>query len=101
MIKCICEKTPIIKPVDPKLDEPIWLICDTSKSGVGAMYGQGPTWQKCCPAGFVSKKFTTTQQNYTVHELKTLAILEALLKWKVMPLTRHMRSTNMYRPTLE
>jgi len=30
----------------------------------------------------MSKKFTTAQQNYAVHELETLAILEALMKWK-------------------
>ena len=46
------------------------------------MYGQGPSWQKCRPAGFMSKKFTTAQQNYAVHELETLAILEALIKWE-------------------
>ena len=69
--------------IDPmRNDEPIWLICDAPKLGVGAMYGQGPTWQKCCPAGFMSKKFMTAQHNYAVHELKTLAILDALLKWK-------------------
>ena len=60
----------------------MWLICDASKFGVGAMYGQGPTWQQCKPAGFMSKKFTTAQHNYAVHELETLAILEALLKWE-------------------
>ena len=63
-------------------DEPIWLICDASKSGVGAMYSQGPTWQKCHPVGFMSKKFMTAQHNYAVHELETLAILKALLKWE-------------------
>jgi len=52
------------------------------KSGVGAMYGQGPTWQNCHPAGFMSKKFTTVQQNYAIYELETLAILEALMKWE-------------------
>ena len=30
----------------------------------------------------MSKKFTMVQQNYTVHELETLAILEALMKWE-------------------
>jgi hypothetical protein len=30
----------------------------------------------------MSKKFTTAQQNYTVHKLGMLVILEALLKWK-------------------
>ncbi|GLB37195.1 putative DNA RNA polymerase [Lyophyllum shimeji] len=82
MIKRICCKTPIIKPIEPKTGEPIWLICDASKSGVGAMYGQGPTWAQCRPAGFMSKKFTNAQQNYAVHELETLAILEALMKWE-------------------
>jgi hypothetical protein len=54
MIKRICCKTPVIVPIDPKWqDEPIWIICDASKSGIGA-----------------------------VHELETLAILEALLKWE-------------------
>ena len=30
----------------------------------------------------MSKKFTSAQQNYAVHELETLAILEALIKWE-------------------
>jgi len=30
----------------------------------------------------MSKKFTAAQQNYAVHKLETLAILEALLKWE-------------------
>ena len=46
------------------------------------MYGQGLTWQSCRPAGFMFKKFTTAQQNYAIHELETLAILEALMKWE-------------------
>jgi hypothetical protein len=82
MIKHICQKTPIIHPIDPKSTEPIWLICDASKTGVRAMYRQGPTWQRCRPAGFMSKKFTTAQQNYAVHELETLAILESLQHWE-------------------
>ena len=68
MIKQICEKAPIIKPIEPSMKEPIWLICDVSKSGVGAMYGQGLTWKNCQPTGFMSKKFMMVQQNYAVHE---------------------------------
>lgn len=82
MIKRICYKTPIIKPIDYKSDDPIWLICDASKTGVGAMYGQGTDWTNCRPAGFMSKKFTYAQQHYAVHEMETLAILEALMKWE-------------------
>lgn len=33
MIKRTCCKTPILKPIEPKTDKPIWLICDASKSG--------------------------------------------------------------------
>ena len=77
MIKCVCSETPVIKPIDPSKEDHIWLIYDMSKTGVRAMYGQGPTWQACRPAGFMSKKFTNAQCNYTVHELEMLAILEA------------------------
>ena len=82
MIKRICYKTPILRLIDYQSDKPVWLICDVSKTGVGAMYGQGPTWNICRPAGFTSKKFTYTQQHYAVHELETLAILEAFQKWE-------------------
>jgi len=78
MIKRICYKTPI----DYRSEEPVWLICDASKTGVEAMYGQGLTWNMCRPAGFMSKKFMYTQQHYAVHELETLAILEAVQKWE-------------------
>ena len=81
-IKRLACKTPILRPIDPSLDEPIWVICDASASGVGAVYGQGPTWQTCRPAGFMSKKFTAAQHNYRVFEMETIAILEALLKWE-------------------
>ncbi|SJL16373.1 uncharacterized protein ARMOST_19895 [Armillaria ostoyae] len=82
MIKRICSKTPVLRPIDSRLKEPIWVVCDTSKSGVGVMYGQGELWQSCRLAGFMSKKFTNAQHNYRVHELEMLAILEALMKWE-------------------
>ncbi|VDB94410.1 unnamed protein product [Peniophora sp. CBMAI 1063] len=82
MIKHMACKTPILKPVDPSLPDPIWVVCDASTSGVGAMYGQGPEWKTCRPAGFMSKKFTSAQMNYAIREMETLAILSALLKWE-------------------
>jgi hypothetical protein len=82
MIKAICRKTPVLKPINEKSDDPIWVICDASKTGVGAMYGQGMDWTTCRPAGLMSKKFSSAQQHYSVHEMETLAILEALHKWE-------------------
>lgn len=82
MIKHICSKISVLKPLDYTSSEPIWVICDASQTGVGAMYGQGATWQTCRPAGFMSKKFSSAQQHYRVFEQETLAILEALSKWE-------------------
>jgi transposase InsO family protein len=81
-IKVLASRAPILKPVDPTHPDPIWVICDGSKSGVGALYGQGHDWQTCRPAGFLSKKFSSAQQNYRTHEHETIAILEALIKWE-------------------
>ena len=81
-IKSLMCRAPILKPIDPKNPETIWVICDGSKTGVGAVYGQGPDWQSCRPAGFLSKKFSSAQQNYHTHEHETITILEALIKWE-------------------
>lgn len=80
MIKAICCWMLILHPIDSMKDELIWVICHVSVYGIGAMYGQGPTWQTCRPAGFMSKKFTDTQWNYCVFKYEMLAILEVLLK---------------------
>src|SRR5215510_7490251 len=82
MIKHICCTTPILVPVNPVLDIPIWVICDASVSGIGAMYGQGPDWRHCRPAGLMSRKFTDAQRHYRTYEHETIAILQALLKWE-------------------
>ena len=81
-IKALAAKTPVLKPINPDLADPIWVVCDASASGVGAFYGQGKSWENCRPAGFMSRKFKEAQQNYRVFEMETLAILEALTKWE-------------------
>ena len=75
-------RSPILKPVDFNKNEPVWVITDGSQMGIGAMYSQGKNWDKCQPAGFLSKKFTSTQHNYCMHKHKTLVVLEALMKWE-------------------
>ena len=63
-IKTLACKAPILKPIDYDNPDPIWVITDGSKAGVGAVYGQGPNWKTCRPAGFMSKKFSKAQQHY-------------------------------------
>lgn len=82
MIKTLACKSPILRPIDPNKEEPIWVITDASVSGVGAVYGQGPEWQTCRPAGFMSKRFTSAQHSYLTYEQEALGALEALLKWE-------------------
>jgi RNase H-like domain found in reverse transcriptase len=81
-IKVIACRLPILKPINPLCTDPIWVICDTSMSGIDVMYSQGADWQTCHPTGFMLKKFTSVQMNYCVFEVETIAILEALLKWE-------------------
>lgn len=81
-IKSLAANAPILRPIDPERDEPIWLICDASVAGVGAYYGQGKTWQTCRPAGFMAKKWTNAQRSYFTMEQEALAMIEAFLKWE-------------------
>jgi hypothetical protein len=85
-LKSIACKSPILKPIDynraREHGEHIYLICDASISGVGSYYGQGTNWQMCHPAGFLLKKFSSTQHSYCTYEQETLAILEGLLRWE-------------------
>ena len=67
-IKALATRAPILKPVNFSRNEPVWVITDSSKTGVGTVYGQGISWEQCCPAGFLSKKFSNAQHNYCTHE---------------------------------
>ncbi len=44
MIKVMACKAPVLKPINPCKDEPIWLICNAPIHGLGALYGQGEDW---------------------------------------------------------
>lgn len=81
-IKALARKSPILRPIDMNNPDRIWVITDASSGGVGAMYGQGPDWQTCRPAGFMSKKFSSAQRSYKTYEHEALAVIEALLKWE-------------------
>lgn len=81
-IKDLARKTPILRPIDVRRPDPIWVIVDASAFGIGGLYGQGPDWQTCRPAGFMSKKFTSAQRSYRTFEHEALAVIEALMKWE-------------------
>jgi RNase H-like domain found in reverse transcriptase len=80
IIKLLACRGPILKPIDSNNPKTIWVITDGSKTGVGAVYGQGSDWWTCRPTGFLSKKFSAVQQHYRMHKHETIAMLKALLK---------------------
>ena len=49
-IKALATRAPILKPVDFSNNEPVWVITDSSKTGVSAVYSQGGSWEQCHPA---------------------------------------------------
>ena len=81
-IKHMATKHLILKALDWNSPLDIWVVIDGSNFGVGGYIGQGKEWNTCHPAGFLSKKFTSAQQNYRTHEHEALAVLEALAKWQ-------------------
>jgi hypothetical protein len=81
-IKNLVAKAPILKPIDGRINVPIWVLSNASASGVETWYGQGPTWDTCRPTGFLSRKFTPVQMNYCTWEQELLGVLEALLCWE-------------------
>ncbi|KAF8626390.1 hypothetical protein AX15_004888 [Amanita polypyramis BW_CC] len=81
-LKSLVEMNIVCRPINGKLDVPIWVITDASATGVGCWYGQGPTWDTIWPTGFFSWKFTPAQMNYCTWEQELLGVLEALLCWE-------------------
>jgi hypothetical protein len=81
-IKGLVCNAPILHPINPALDKPIWLVTDTSIAGVGCIYGQGRDWKSLRPVGFHSRKFVPAQMSYRMHKQELLGILEGLLKWE-------------------
>lgn len=67
------------KPIDYSLDaEQINLTCDTSLTGSSGVISQGNDIKTAHIVAFQSGKFNSAQQNYLVHELELLTIVESL-----------------------
>lgn len=60
----------------------IFVTCDASERGTGAMLSFGETWKTARPVAFDSAQFSSCQKNYPVHEKELLAIIRALTRWR-------------------
>ncbi|GAA5981406.1 hypothetical protein JCM10908_004099 [Rhodotorula pacifica] len=82
-IKKIVASLPVLQPLRHDSDEPIWLMTDASKVGVGAVLLQGTEWQTARPCGFYSRQYIAAEKNYPTHEQELLAIVAALKAWRI------------------
>jgi hypothetical protein len=71
-LKRLVAEASTIKPIDYKSELPVWVITDALARGVGGLYGQGPDWRSCNPAGFMSRKFTPATMSYATWEHRLL-----------------------------
>lgn len=63
-------------------DNHIFVTCDASERGTGAVLSFGPSWELARPVAFYSKPLNDAERNYPVHEKEMLAIVRALKKWR-------------------
>ena len=60
----------------------IFVTCDASDFGTGAVLSFGPTWEMARPVAFESAQLNSAERNYPMHEKELLAIVRALNKWR-------------------
>lgn len=82
-IKRIVTSLPVLQPLRHDSEEPIWLMTDASKVGVGAVLLQGTDWKTARPCGFYSRQYIAAEKNYPTHEQELLAIVAALKAWRI------------------
>ena len=60
----------------------IYVTCDASKIGTGAVLSFSPTWESAQSITFCSKLLKDAELHYPTHEKEMLAIVHALCKWQ-------------------
>ena len=100
-IKNVISAEAILKPLDYASQEPVYLVSDESLTGIGAWIGQGPEPLSIRPAAFHSRKFTQSQQNYSVTDKELFAIIEGLRHFEPQLAGHKFTILTDHRPALE
>ena len=70
---------------DPNPDEQFYLEMDASDYAIGgALHQRDPETGHLRPLGFYSRKLTSCEQNYDIHDKELLAIIEGLKEWRYL-----------------
>ena len=68
-------------PLDySKGHDPVWVMTDACRNGIGGVIAQGWEWKSAKVAAFYSAKMSSAQRNYPVHEQELLAGVETMLR---------------------
>ena len=81
-VKDIMGGEAILKPLDYKSQDTIYLMTDASLMGIGAWIGQEPSMDDIHPAAFYSRKFKSAEMNYSVTDKETLTVIDGLLHFQ-------------------
>ena len=68
---------------------PINVVTDGCITGIAGFVSQGKDWKNAPVAAFYSAKLSPGQQNYPVHEIEMLAVLEAMMRYRDLLLGTH------------
>ncbi|GAA5993888.1 hypothetical protein JCM11641_000193, partial [Rhodosporidiobolus odoratus] len=83
-IRRVVTSLPVLRPVDHSEGaEPLWVMTDASKVGVGAVLLQGPDWRTAYPCSYYSRQYIPAERNYPTHEQELLAVVVALKAWRI------------------
>lgn len=82
-IRKIVTTLPVLRPLDQDSNEPIWLMTDASKVGIGAVLLQGEDWRRAHPCGFWSRQYIAAERNYPTHEQELLGVVAAMKAWRL------------------
>ena len=72
---------PILVSFDP--EKPITLETDASDGAIGACISQPDDKGRLRPVAFYSRKFSSAEMSYEIHDKELLAIVDAFKQWRV------------------
>jgi len=81
MIKKLAKSVRFLQRINYESSEPVWLVSDASKRGVGGYVAQGRDWKTARPIGFYSRQYRPAEVNYPTHEQEMLAIIACMKHW--------------------
>lgn len=83
-IKSLVLSRQCLMVIDHKLpgDRQIFVTCDASERGTGAVLSFRTEWETARPVAFDSMQLTASEKNYPVHKKELLAIGRALSRWQ-------------------